>query len=284
MEALPNELKIAILERVQPDDLRKFTLLNKAWRQLFKKNRRHFRRADAEEIRFHDLGDGNIQIHIVLPGNPAWTKRIVSKTVPAAEAFDCVWPYTTADLKVNSHSNALRSVFEEMPDYWLKDVSTLGIFENESNVDSLAILGRCPAVSSLYIDPCYSAIDVTSIARKMPKIEDLKLLSCNRIITADDTTLAEVIERSRKSENGLRTFWVDSIPTDFSMAMVQRFLLEAKFSERCSILLEKMRGSRAVFLDFINQHFDDTVQSGNAYNFKDARGYEFSLIIGSFIA
>ncbi|CAJ0957284.1 unnamed protein product, partial [Mesorhabditis belari] len=282
MDILPNEIKSQILELLEMEEYLKVNLLNSQWNDLFLINKKRLRRKSADEIRFYDLGDGQIQVQIVLEGTPHWTKQIISKTVAPDNVFSCVWPYSPKEMHINSFSNALKEIFEAFPDYWFCGIEKLGIFEEKSNVNAMDLMRRCPDLHSISIDPCFSDIHVTAILNTMKRINELKLPSTNQHIVADDSSLQKIIEKSKNDEIGLRTFWVDSIPTNFSLEMVEQFLLESHFADRCSILLQKIHGSDFEFVNFLRRHFELISQIGAAFTFRNAQNSEITVIIGSF--
>ncbi|VDL65783.1 unnamed protein product [Nippostrongylus brasiliensis] len=108
----------------------------------------------------------------------------------------------------------------------------MGIYESACDIDALALVSRAPHCASLRLDPCFTIDSVTTLLDCMRQIHELKYIrslhkeirSAAKTITADDTTIDALIPLSIACPDGLQSFWVDSISTDFSLAKMFELL------------------------------------------------------------
>lgn len=159
----------------------------------------------------------------------------------------------------------------------------MGIYESACDIDALALVSRAPHCASLRLDPCFTIDSVTSLLDCMRQIHELKIRSASKTITADDSTIDALIPLSIACPEGLQSFWVDSISTDFSLAKMFELLEKGHFSPRCSLLFEKVHGTETALRNWITTNAQQVLYvSQQTYNFA-YRGVEIGISVEQFV-
>ncbi|KAE9416354.1 hypothetical protein Angca_000340, partial [Angiostrongylus cantonensis] len=283
---LPLEIVEKILENVDATDIRTAQHVCVQWRNIINRRRhamkRYFRRYRVQEIYISDDGDTAVTLTITHLC-PSWEGVSTVKITDYKMLFDCIWIYSPKKLNISATRNELRIALESIPDWWFHDIQMMGIYESACDLDALALVSRAPHCSSLRVDPCFTIDSVTSLLNCMKKIHELKIRSCSKTITADDSTIDALIPLSIACPDGLQSFWVDSISTEFTLPKMFELFEKGNFSPRCSLLFEKVHGSETALRNWIFSHAQRVLYvSRQTYNFA-YRGVEIGISVEQFV-
>ncbi|KAL6741096.1 hypothetical protein Aduo_014386 [Ancylostoma duodenale] len=289
---LPPEMTEKILENVDACDLRTAQQVCVQWRDIINRRRHAMKRQRVKEIYISDFQDSVIATITHLSTMTSWESVSTLKIADYESLFDCIWIYSPKKLNINATRNDLRKALEGIPDWWFHGIQMLGIYESACDIDALALVSRAPQCASLRIDPCFTIDNVTSLLDCMKQIHELKYIrslhkesirSASKTIVADDSTLDALIPLSIACPEGLQSFWVDSISTDFSLPKMFELFEKGHFSPRCSLLFEKVHGTDLALRNWINSHAQQVLYiSEQTYNFS-YRNVEIGVSVEQFV-
>ncbi|KAK5986441.1 F-box domain protein [Trichostrongylus colubriformis] len=279
---LPPEMTEKILENVDSDSIRAAQAVCRQWRNTINRRRHRMKRNRVQEIYISDDQDTAVTLTITHL-SPSFESVSTVKIAEYGQLFDCLWIYAPKKLNISATRNELRTALEGIPDWWFLTVQMLGIYESACDLDALSLVSRAPHCVSLRIDPCFTIDSVTSLLDCMRQIHELKIRTTSKTITADDTTIDALIPLSIACPQGLQSFWVDSISTDFSLSKMFELLEKGHFSPRCSLLFEKVHGSESALRNWITSHAQQVLYiSEQTYNFA-YRDVEIGISVEQFV-
>ncbi|XGW02362.1 hypothetical protein V3C99_014416 [Haemonchus contortus] len=279
---LPPEMIEKILEKIDCHSVRAAQTVCRQWRNIINRRRHRMNRQRVQEIYISDDQDAAVTLTITHL-SPSFESISNVKIAEYKELFDCLWIYAPKRLSISATRNELRTALEGIPDWWFLSIQTLGIYESACDIDALSLVSKAPHCASLRIDPCFTIDSVTSLLDCMRQIHELKIRTKSKTITADDTTIDALIPLSIACPQGLQSFWVDSISTDFSLAKMFELFEKGHFSPRCSLLFEKVHGSESALRNWITTHAQQVLYaSEQTYNFA-YRDVEIGISVEQFV-